>query len=74
MVPTSTLGKIIGGFCAISGILLIAMPVGLLSNNFTEFHKKELSRSKIIEKYNAKLIQQCQGLKKQNRSCVKPID
>jgi hypothetical protein len=37
--------------CAISGIILLAMPVGLLSTNFNEVYRLEELKKKIIERY-----------------------
>lgn len=51
LYPTTILGKIFGGICAITGVILIAMPIGLLSSKFNEVYKLEDSKLEIISRY-----------------------
>ncbi|XP_048752079.2 potassium voltage-gated channel subfamily C member 3-like [Ostrea edulis] len=47
MYPKSTLGYIVGGVCAFSGMLILAMPVAILATNFSDFyHKNKLREMK----------------------------
>lgn len=39
-IPTTTVGKIIGSFCAVSGVLTIALPVPIIVANFKFYCKK----------------------------------
>lgn len=36
VVLTTTLGKIIGSICALTGVLILAMPIGIISSKFTK--------------------------------------
>lgn len=43
--PTSTIGYIVGAGCALSGVLLVALTIPVISNNFTLFYTHVRSRS-----------------------------
>ena len=47
VVPSSGLGYAIGGFCAISGVLVIALSVPVIVNNFTVYYTHAQSREKL---------------------------
>jgi len=39
-IPRTTIGKLIGSFCAVSGLLTIALPVPIIVSNFKHFYRK----------------------------------
>lgn len=47
VVPKSGLGYVIGGFCGISGVLVIALSVPVIVNNFTVYYTHAQSREKL---------------------------
>ena len=55
MYPTTIPGKIFGGLAAVTGIILIAMPIGLLSSKFNEVYSLNESRRDIIKRYVNKM-------------------
>ncbi|XP_012559313.2 potassium voltage-gated channel subfamily C member 1 [Hydra vulgaris] len=50
MVPKTWLGKTIGGLCAVSGVLMIALPVPVIVNNFNLFYSHAQARLKLPKK------------------------
>ena len=50
IAPTTALGKLIGSMCAICGVLVIALPIPIIGNNFAAFYKNERRREQLAEK------------------------
>ena len=48
------LGKTFAGICALSAIILLGLPIGLLSSKFNDTYTTEKTKNKIIKRYRAK--------------------
>lgn len=44
--PKTLGGKVVGSFCAISGVLIIAMPIAIIASTFSDFNDKNKVRMK----------------------------
>ena len=52
MYPQTTTGMIVGAFCALSGVLTIAMPVPVIVNNFGMYYSLAMAKQKLPKKKN----------------------
>ena len=51
MVPSTMLGKLIGGICSLSGVLVIALPVPVIVSNFSRiYHQNQRADKRKAQK------------------------
>lgn len=51
MVPATMVGKIFGGFCSLSGVLVIALPVPVIVSNFSRiYHQSQRADKRKAQK------------------------
>jgi hypothetical protein len=55
-------GKVIGGCAAVMGVIILAMPIGLLSSHFTETFQYYKMKNRVLKKLKQK--NQTEGGKK----------
>jgi len=48
--PTTPLGKLVGSMCAISGVLVMSLPIPIIAGNFEKFHKTQHKKNKLLRR------------------------
>lgn len=61
VAPKTVMGRIVGSICAITGTLVIALPVPIVSENFSMFYKQERRRRMVHERRAALEKAQMEG-------------
>lgn len=56
MTPKTWLGRIIGGVCAICGVLVVALPITIIGSNFSLYYAYAQARLKLPKKKNRVLF------------------
>ena len=55
--PKTLLGKLIGGFCALSGVFILTLPIPIVVNSFAVFYKNRLWRNEVEQKKKERTMQ-----------------
>ena len=65
--PKTMLGKLIGGFCALTGIFILTLPVPIIVNSFAAFYNNRLWRTEVEQKKKERTVQIKEDLKQGRR-------
>jgi hypothetical protein len=49
--PVTLLGKIIGSICSLTGIIMLALPISVLSSTFVSYRKNENRNQQFLAKF-----------------------
>lgn len=54
MVPATMIGKVVGGVCSLSGVLVIALPVPVIVSNFSRiYHQNQRADKRKAQKVSS---------------------
>lgn len=57
MVPHTMLGKLVGGVCSLSGVLVIALPVPVIVSNFSRiYHQNQRADKRRAQKVRSSIL------------------
>ena len=56
VTPKSTAGKVVGGLCACSGVLILALPVSVIGSNFTLYYSYAQARLRLPKRKQPALV------------------
>jgi len=57
LYPKTLLGKLVGGFCALSGVFIMTLPIPIVVNSFSTFYNNRLWRTEVEQKKKEKTRQ-----------------
>ena len=66
--PKTFLGKLIGGFCALTGIFILTLPIPIVVNSFASFYSNRLWRTEVQQKKKEQEIKRKEELKQGKHS------
>ena len=55
--PTTVLGQILAGLCAVVGVFILALPVPIVVNSFANCYKNQMWRNEVAQRRQEKLSQ-----------------
>ena len=55
--PTTMLGQILAGLCAVVGVFILALPVPIVVNSFANCYKNQMWRNEVAQRRKEKLSQ-----------------
>ena len=68
--PKTFLGKLIGGFCALSGVFILTLPIPIVVNSFASFYKNRLWRNEVEHKKKERTLQLAAELKEKQKKIL----
>ena len=63
LYPKTFLGRLIGGFCALTGIFILTLPIPIVVNSFASFYRNRLWRNEVEQKKKERTLQIAADLK-----------
>ena len=52
--PQTFTGKLLGGFCALSGVFILSLPIPIVVSSFANYYKNRLWRNEVAFKKEAR--------------------
>jgi len=72
--PSSGLGKLVGTICAVSGVLVLSLPIPIIAQNFEKFHKNQQKKDQAEKSKKKRAAAKKKEFEERLAACQEPMN